>query len=90
MTALDGNFLVYNLRALRDIWFDERLNKAGQFSDLDLCFRLAKNGWKFLIDPRIKVLHTRKVTSGRPWSRNHLYFHLKHPTSIITQYRKQK
>jgi GT2 family glycosyltransferase len=67
-----------------DEWFWQSRSSEGQ----DACIRLRKQGYKVLYDGRVKIQHNRYPRKKSPFNWDHLYFHLKHPSTIITQYRK--
>ena len=67
-----------------DEWFWQSRSSEGQ----DACIRLSKQGYKILYDGRVKIRHAKYPQKGSPFNWDHLYFHLKHPTTIITQYKK--
>jgi len=67
-------------------YFDEKYVLGSAFSDTDLCLRLRKRGWRIFYDGRVKVIHHKQQTQGRWYSWNHIYFHAKHPGTIIGQW----
>lgn len=58
---LDGAFVMYNADALRGHKFD--LSYFLYYEETDLHFRLRKDGWKILVDPRVSI---SQDTSGAP------------------------
>jgi len=67
-----------------DEWFWQSKSSEGQ----DACIRLRKQGYKILYDGRVKIQHCKYPRQSNPFNWDHIYFHLKHPTTFITQYRK--
>jgi GT2 family glycosyltransferase len=68
--------------------YDECFTGGNGLEDSDFCIRLRKKGYRVMYDGRVKVVHKRYPKDKSPFFWNHLYFHLKHPTTIFTQYRK--
>lgn len=67
-----------------DEWFWQSKSSEGQ----DACIRLRKQGYKVIYDGRVKIQHNKYPKKISPFNWDHLYFHLKHPSTIFTQYRK--
>lgn len=87
VVGVSANCLLYR-RGLFE--YDERFVGGNGLEDSDFCIRLRKKGYRILYDGRVKVIHKKYPKNKTPFFWNHLYFHLKHPTTIITQYRRVK
>ncbi len=85
VVAAPSNCYLYNRRIFEElgIRFDEHFIRSGSFMDTDFCLRLRKGGYRIFYDGRVKVLHHRAQTQGSWHSWNHLYFHLKHPSTFF-------
>ncbi len=85
VSGVSANCLLYR-RGILD--YDERFIGGNGLEDSDYCIRLRKKGYRVMYDGRVKVVHKKYPKDKTPFFWNHLYFHLKHPTTIFTQYRK--
>ena len=56
-------------RELIDILFDEKFAPA-YYEDVDLCFRIRKDGWRICYQPAAKVVHHLSVSNNRNSERN--------------------
>lgn len=68
-----------------DEWFWQSRSSEGQ----DACIRLRKQGYRILYDGRVKIQHNKYPQKRSPFNWDHLYFHLKHPTTYLDQFRKR-
>ena len=85
VAGVSANCLLYRRGLLE---YDERFIGGNGLEDSDYCIRLRQKGYRILYDGRVKVIHKKYPKDKTPFFWNHLYFHLKHPTTIFTQYRK--
>jgi len=85
VVGVSANCLLYRRGILE---YDERFIGGNGLEDSDFCIRLRRKGYRILYDGRVKVIHRKYPKAKTPFFWNHLYFHLKHPTTIITQYKK--
>ena len=85
VVGASANCLLYRRGIIE---YDERFIGGNGLEDTDFCIRLRKKGYRVLYDGRVKVIHKKYPKNKSLFFWNHLYFHLKHPTTIITQYRK--
>lgn len=83
--GVSANCLLYRRGLLE---YDERFIGGDGLEDSDFCIRLRKKGFRILYDGRVKVIHKKYPKQKHPFFWNHLYFHLKHPTTMLTQYRR--
>jgi GT2 family glycosyltransferase len=67
-----------------DEWFWQSKSSEGQ----DACLRLRRQGYKIFYDGRVKIQHDKYPQQKSPWNWDHIYFHLKHPTTYFKH--KQK
>jgi N-acetylglucosaminyl-diphospho-decaprenol L-rhamnosyltransferase len=59
-----GACLVMRRRALETLCgFDEKFRLY--FEDVDLCVRACRDGWRVVLDPRVRVLHAHRAASRR-------------------------
>ena len=82
--GVSANCLLYRKNTLR---YDERFIGGNGLEDSDYCIRLRKKGYRIMYDGRVKVIHKKYPKNKNPFFWNHFYFHLKHPSTLITQYR---
>lgn len=69
-----GMFVAFRPEAFRSVsGFDERFFMY--YEDADICRRLARNGWKIMLQPATSVIHDAQRASRR--SRKHMQWHLK-------------
>ncbi|TKJ42187.1 hypothetical protein CEE37_00480 [candidate division LCP-89 bacterium B3_LCP] len=85
VVGVSANCLLYRRGLLE---YDERFVGGNGLEDSDFCIRLRKKGYRVFYDGRVKVVHKKYPKEKNPLFWNHLYFHLKHPTTILAQYRK--
>ncbi len=85
VAGVSANCLLYRRGLLE---YDERFVGGNGLEDSDFCIRLRRKGYRVFYDGRVKVIHKKYPKEKSPLFWNHLYFHLKHPTTILTQYRK--
>jgi GT2 family glycosyltransferase len=85
--GVSANCLLYRRGLLH---YDERFIGGNGLEDTDYCLRLKQKGYRVMYDGRVKVIHQKYPKEKTPFFWNHWYFHIKHPTTIITQYRKVK
>lgn len=85
VVGVSANCLLYRRGILE---YDERFIGGNGLEDSDFCIRLRRKGYRILYDGRVKVIHRKYPKAKTPFFWNHIYFHLKHPTTIITQYKK--
>jgi len=69
-----------------DEWFWQSKSSEGQ----DACINLRKQCHRILYDGRVKVQHNKHPKKSSPLNWDHIYFHLKHPTTYLDHYRKRK
>jgi GT2 family glycosyltransferase len=69
-----------------DEWFWQSKSSEGQ----DACIRLRQAGYKIMYDGRVKIQHNKFPKKSSPFNWDHIYFHLKHPSTYLAHYRKQK
>jgi GT2 family glycosyltransferase len=69
-----------------DEWFWQSRSSEGQ----DACIRLRKQGYKIMYDGRVKIQHNKIPKESSPFNWDHIYFHLKHPSTYLAHFRKQK
>jgi hypothetical protein len=62
--------------------FDLLFPGAIAFEDIDHAYRLHRKGWRVMCDARVELTHLRLSTRSPLWTWNHLYYHLKHPTTL--------
>ncbi len=67
-----------------DEWFWQSKSSEGQ----DACIRLRQQGYKILYDGRVKIRHNKYPKRSSPFNWDHLYFHLKHPSTYFNHFRK--
>jgi len=84
--GVSANCLLYRRGLLK---YDERFIGGNGLEDSDYCIRLRKKGYQVMYDGRVKVIHKKYPKDKTPFFWNHLYFHLKHPSTIVTQYKKK-
>lgn len=87
VAGVSANCLLYRRGLLQ---YDERFIGGDGLEDSDFCMRLRRRGFRVMYDGRVKVIHKKYPKEKTPIFWNHLYFHLKHPTTIVTQYRKAR
>jgi N-acetylglucosaminyl-diphospho-decaprenol L-rhamnosyltransferase len=69
-----GMFVAFRPEAFRSVGgFDERFFMY--YEDADICRRLARSGWKTILQPATSVVHDAQRASRR--SRQHMQWHLK-------------
>jgi GT2 family glycosyltransferase len=68
-----------------DEWFWQSKSSEGQ----DVCIRLRKQGYKVLYDGRVKIQHNKYPIKASPFNWDHIYFHLKHPSTYFNHFRKR-
>ena len=85
LPGLSANCLLYRRGLLE---YDECFKGGNGLEDSDYCIRLRKRGYRIFYDGRVKVIHKKYPKEKSPFFWNHLYFHLKHPSTFITQYRQ--
>jgi GT2 family glycosyltransferase len=83
--GLSANCLLYRRGLLE---YDECFRGGNGLEDTDFCIRLRKKGYRVYYDGRVKVIHKKYPKEKNPFFWNHLYFHLKHPATFVTQYRQ--
>lgn len=83
--GVSANCLLYRRGVLE---YDERFIGGNGLEDSDYCIRLRRKGYRVMYDGRVKVIHKKYPKDRAPLFWNHLYFHLKHPATILTQYSK--
>ncbi|HEX7345037.1 MAG TPA: glycosyltransferase [bacterium] len=62
--------------------FDIMFNTL-DFEDIDHAYRVRRKGWRVMCDARVELTHLRPTARGSLWRWNHLYYHLKHPSTLI-------
>lgn len=85
VVGVSANCLLYRRGLLE---YDERFIGGDGLEDSDFCIRLRKKGYRVFYDGRVKIIHKKYPKEKNPLFWNHLYFHLKHPATIFSQYRK--
>jgi len=85
VAGVSANCLLYRRGLLE---YDEHFIGGNGLEDSDYCINLRKKGYRVFYDGRVKVIHKKYPKRKSPLFWNHLYFHLKHPATILTQYRK--
>ena len=66
---LSGCFLMLRRAAFEDVgYFDEGFVKY--FEDVDLCYRMARSGWKVLCHGATRCYHLERRASKRLWSKD--------------------
>jgi GT2 family glycosyltransferase len=85
VAGVSANCLLYKRGLLE---YDEKFIGGNGLEDTDYCIRLRKSGYRVMYDGRVKVIHKKYPKEKNPFFWNHLYFHVKHPSTIITQYRR--
>jgi len=80
VVGVSGNCLLYR----RDLLlYDEWFIGGKGMEDNDFCIRLRKKGYRILYDGRVKVIHKKYPMEKSPFFWNHLYLHLKHPSTYF-------
>ncbi len=69
-----------------DEWFWQSKSSEGQ----DACIRIRNQGYKILYDGRVKIQHNKYPKDNHPFNWDHIYFHLKHPSTLRNHLFKQK
>ncbi|RJP77647.1 MAG: glycosyltransferase [Candidatus Zixiibacteriota bacterium] len=69
-----------------DEWFWQSRSSEGQ----DACIRLRQQGYKIIYDGRVKIQHDKYPRKSSPFNWDHIYFHLKHPSTYLDHYRKRR
>jgi GT2 family glycosyltransferase len=85
VAGVSANCLLYRRGLLE---YDEHFIGGNGLEDSDFCIRLREKGYRVMYDGRVKVIHKKYPKDKSPFFWNHLYFHLKHPSTFFTQYRK--
>lgn len=67
--VLQGAYFMTRKEILDDSeWFDEDYFLDGE--DIDLCWRMKKNGWKIMYYPKVSIVHVKKASKNKPTNKD--------------------
>lgn len=69
-----GMFVVFRREAYADVGGFDHRRFFMYFEDVDICFRLQRQGWRVILQPAVNVIHDAQRASHR--SMKHLRWHL--------------